>query len=192
MTVHEQRVALEELEEPDPPTMTTEEKRAWDTARTAGLIDRGCRLVWVKASANAAAEGWRYSAGGGGGGGGSGNGGGEGGSGGGGWTMGIGGGGGGDAAARYDCVPWDYLREGLKQHLCGQLTIPSNQDEVVDDGPYGWVQGDFGGNGDGGAGGMGEGGGYGAVNTPQVRCMNEDELEFVRGVLKTKQEKVHT
>ncbi|CAB1112357.1 unnamed protein product [Ectocarpus sp. CCAP 1310/34] len=72
------------------------------------------------------------------------------------------------------------------QHLCGNLTIPSNDTKVVDEGPYGW-RGDasvgFGGRG-------GEGNGYGAVNTPQVRWMNEEELAFVRGVLKTKQEKV--
>eukprot|EP00752_Nemacystus_decipiens_P002493 g2344.t1 len=179
MTVHDHRMALEELGEPDPPTMTAEEKRAWDTARTAGLIDRGCRLVWVKASANAAASGWRFSTG-------SGGGGGEGG--GSGWAMGGGGAGGGEAVARYDCVPWEYLREGLKQHLCGQLTIPSNQDAVLDEGPYSWIHDEFGAGG--GAGAMGQGDGYGAVNTPQVRGMNEAELAFVRGVLKAKQEKV--
>ncbi|CAM9719867.1 unnamed protein product [Scytosiphon promiscuus] len=128
-----------------PPRMTAQEKRAWDTARTAGLIDRGCRLVWVKATANAAADGW---------------------------------------VTRYDFVPWEYLQEGLKQHLCGRLTIPSSHNEVVDDGPVGWINDDL----DGGS--VPEGGGYGAVNTPQVRWMNEDELAFVRGVLKTKQDKV--
>ncbi|CAN0342051.1 unnamed protein product, partial [Ectocarpus fasciculatus] len=65
MTVMNQLMAQVELEEPDPPQMTPEEKRAWDTARTAGLMDRGCRLVWVKATTNALLNGWRYDDGGG-------------------------------------------------------------------------------------------------------------------------------
>ncbi|CAM9674291.1 unnamed protein product [Ectocarpus sp. 4 AP-2014] len=170
MTVN-QLMAQVELEEPDPPQMTPEEKRAWDTARTAGLMDRGCRLVWVKATTNAVLAGWTYD-----GGGGSDNGGF-------GWPAeGAGAGG----VTNYDCVPWDYLRRGLMQHLCGKLTIPSNDREVVDEGPYGW-RGDA---SVGVAGGGGEGNGYGAVKTPQVRGMNEEELAFVRGVLKAKQEKV--
>lgn len=174
MTVTNQLMAQVELEEPDPPQMTPEEKRAWDTARTAGLMDRGCRLVWVKATTNAFLDGWTYDDGSGG----SDNGGN-------GWPAERAGAGAG-GVTNYDCVPWDYLRMGLRQHLCGKLTIPSSRDEVVDEGPYGW-RGDA---SCGGGVGVGEGTGYGAVNTPQVRWMNEEELAFVRGVLKTKQEKV--
>ncbi|CAM9759163.1 unnamed protein product [Ectocarpus sp. 6 AP-2014] len=170
MTVMNQLMAQVELEEPDPPQMTPEEKRAWDTARTAGLMDRGCRLVWVKATTNALLNGWTYGGGGGGGGDNGGF----------GWPA---EGAGAGRVTNYDCVPWDYLRRGLMQHLCGKLTIPSSHDEVVDEGPYGW-------RGDASSVGVGVGNGYGAVNTPQVRWMNEEELAFVRGVLKAKQEKV--
>lgn len=51
-------MAQNELEESDPPSrMSVEETRAWDVAREAGLRDRGCRLVWVMATTNAATSG---------------------------------------------------------------------------------------------------------------------------------------
>lgn len=42
----------------DPPPMSSEEKRAWETAETADVVSPGCLLVWVKATTDASAAGW--------------------------------------------------------------------------------------------------------------------------------------
>lgn len=53
---HQPQMANLDPQEPEAPMMTPEEKQAWDKAAKSGLLDRGCRLVWVEATANAAAE----------------------------------------------------------------------------------------------------------------------------------------
>lgn len=165
-------LAAQQQLEPPPPQMTPEETRAWDTACAAGLRDRGCRLVWVGASANAAGTGW----GGGGGRGGSGSG--EGGEGDGGGLS--------PPLIVADRVPWEYLATGLQHHLCGTLTIPSSRDRVVDEGPYESLSGE----GSGGVGrdhDFGEGGGYGALDFQAPRGMNDEDMRYVRGLLQSKQ-----
>ena len=99
-----------ELQEPKAPQMTPAEKLAWDTAAETGLRNRGCRLVWVEATANAAAERSE---------------------------RGQGAPGGGDAE-RPDCVPRKNLSKSLEHQLYGTLTLPSAQGQVVDEGPLGW------------------------------------------------------
>lgn len=163
--------------DPPPPQMTPEESMAWHAASSVGLRDRGCRLVWVGAFANAAAAGW---------------------------TCGVGGGvsGFGDRSglsppsppsAVADRVPWDYLAMGLQRHLCGTLTIPSSRDRIVDEGPYGDAGGEGGENAGAGTGNDsygdlgGEGGGYGALDSQAPRGMNDEELLYVRGILQAKQ-----
>lgn len=163
--------------EPPPPQMTPEESLAWHAACSAGLRDRGCRLVWVRASANAAAAGWTGGAGGG--------------------VSGFGDRSGlsppSPPSAIVDRVPWEYLAMGLDRHLCGTLTIPSSRDRVVDEGPYGDVGGEGGGGAGAGTSGDsygdlgGEGGGYGALDCQAPRGMNDEELRYVRGILQAKQ-----
>lgn len=53
---HQPQITNLDHQGPEAPMMTIEEKQAWDKAAEAGLLDRGCRLVWVEATANAAAE----------------------------------------------------------------------------------------------------------------------------------------
>lgn len=135
--------------------MNPSERLAWDTARAAGIDDRGCRLVWVRATANAAAvaaaTGW-----------------------------GAGGSGEIDGVSKPDRVTWESLSYALSQHVCGMLTIPSSNDTIVDDGPYAWVNRES----------RGRRASYGSMNAPPARTMNSDELGFVRGVLRSKEELV--
>ena len=148
-----------ELQEPEAPQMTPAEKLAWDTAAETGLRDRGCRLVWVEATANAAAE--RSERG-----------------------KGVPGGG---DAGRPDYVPWKNLSKSLEHHLCGMLTLPSTQGQVVDEGPLGWL-GSAGYTGVEMGGVHGQMGGYGSMNSIAPRGMNHAELKFVEGVLRSKQD----
>lgn len=53
---HQPQMTSLDPQGPDAPMMTVEEKQAWDKAAETGLLDRGCRLVWVEATANATAE----------------------------------------------------------------------------------------------------------------------------------------
>lgn len=138
---------LQGLEEHDFLAMRPDEQRAFDTAREAGLNDTGCCLMWVQAVTNAAAHGWscdREES-----------------------PM-----AGGATWALPDRVPWEYLSNSLKDHLCRKLTIPSSRGQVVDRGPYSWLVDP--------SMELGGGGSYGAINTPALRGMNEDEMRFVR------------
>lgn len=138
-------------------TMRPDEQRAFNAAREAGLNDAGCRLIWVQAITNAAANGW--------------------------------------SCDREDCpvaggvawglpdrVPWKYLSGSLKDHLCQKLTIPSSRGQVVDHGPYSWLVDP--------SMQLGGGGSYGAIHTPTLRGMNEEEMSFVRERLLRKQQQV--
>lgn len=81
-----------------------------------------------------------------------------------------------------DRVPWEYLSSSLNDHLCRKLTIPSSHGQVVDRGPYSWLVDP--------SMELGAGGSYGAINTPALRGMNEDEMRFVRERLLRTQEQV--
>ena len=139
--------------------MTPVEKLAWDTAAETGLRDRGCRLEWVEATANAAAE--RSERG----------------------QEAPGGG----EAGRPDFVPWKNLSKSLEHQLCGMLTLPSTQGQVIDEGPLGW-RGSAGYTGVEMGGGHGQMGGYGSMNSVAPRGMNHAELKFAEGILRSKQD----
>ena len=148
-----------ELQETEAPQMTPVEKLAWDTAAETRLRDRGRRLVWVEATVNAAAERSERGKG----------------------APGSG------EAGRPDCVPWKNLSKSLEHHLCGMLTLPSTQGQVVDEGPLGW-RGSAGYTGVEMGGGHGQMGGYGSMNSVAPRGMNHAELKFAEGVLRSKQD----
>ena len=160
LSQQQQRRAQQELLGPDEynaPAMRPDEQRAFDTARDAGLNDHGCRLIWVHAITNAAANGWScdsedYPTTGG-------------------ATCGV-----------PDRVPWEYLSNSLRDHLCQKLTIPSSRGQIVDHGPYSWLMDS--------SMGLGGGGSYGAINTPTLRGMNEEEMSFVRERLLRIQEQI--
>ena len=162
LSVQQQLRARQELlggDEYDPPTMRPDEQRAFDTAREAGLNEKGCCLMWVHAVTNAAANGWscdRED-----------------------YPM-VGG----ATCGLPDRVPWEYLFSSLRDHLCQKLTIPSSHGQVVDRGPYAWLVDT--------SMELGGGGSYGAINTPTLRGMNEEEMSFVRERLLREQEQVWT
>lgn len=175
------RIAKAALSEPEPPHMDQDEQHAWDAARAAGVVDHGCLLVWVVATADASADEWNHDGGSGGG-----------------STATTGGlGSAPRGAARHDgvgVVPWEYLQDGLMEHLSGKLTVPSSQRRIAaDEIPYGCI-----GDRDRDAAGgeeadddeedEEEGGWYGALDSKQERVLDGRELEFVRGILKNKQD----
>lgn len=201
--------ALDELE-PCPIQMSPAENLAWDAAAKEGQIrDRACRLVWVKAVTNAAAaavmrpvfalDGSAHAGGMGVGG-----------------AAGLlrisstgNGYGGAFAGLVVDRVPWRELAASLQEHLCGCLTIPSSSNQLVDPGPYGDPRADLDGSARGGGDLDGSGGdsfdmgplltaahatsyangagGYGAIDVPAPRGMNEEDVLFVRSILRSKQ-----
>ena len=119
-----------------------------------------------------------------------------------------GGGGGGEAEGRghavaVDCVPWEFLKEGLMEHLSGKLTVPSNRrrrvaDDYDNENPYGCIgqtseeeegedEEEEESEVDGGSGGE-EGSWYGRVDSRRERVLDDRNLDFIRGMLKKKQD----
>ena len=164
-----------------------------------GVMDPGCLLVWVVATA---ADGWRSH--------GQGHGKGSDGHGASGSTSGLEGarvGGGGEATSRghtvvADRVHWEFLKEGLMDHLSGKLMVPSSLQLGVGKGsegaesPYDFTakNSEAGEDEEEGHGGESEVGWTEAreeweswhrrVGSRQERILNDRELCFIRGVLK--------
>ncbi|CAM9791684.1 unnamed protein product [Ectocarpus fasciculatus] len=90
-------------DEPEVPQMDLKEQRAWDLAGGAGVVDRGCRLVWVTATSRMA-RGWGRDNGGD--------------SGGGGWSS-----------RRGEFVSWECLQESLMEHLSEGTKTTRNWDD---------------------------------------------------------------
>lgn len=182
-----------------PPHMNLLEVQAWDAAVAAGVVDPGCILVWVVATADAAADGWSHGHGQGDdrrGGSGSSSG-----------LEGAGGGDGGEAESRrhgvvVNRVPWEFLKDGLIEHLSGKLTVPSNRRRRVDydddddddnESPYSCTgqtseeEDDEESEVEGGSGEE-EGSWCGRVGSRQERILDARELDFIRGILEKKQD----
>ncbi|CAN0393178.1 unnamed protein product, partial [Ectocarpus sp. 8 AP-2014] len=91
-------------DEPESPQMDLKEQRAWDLARAEGVVDRGCRLVWVTATSRMAG-GCRQDDGGGNGAG---------------WSP-----------RRGDFVSWECLQESLMEHLREGTKTTRNWDDPI-------------------------------------------------------------
>lgn len=91
-------------DEPESPQMDLKEQRAWDLARAAGVIDRGCRLVWVTATSRMAG-GCRQDDG--------------------------DGSGGGWSSRRGEFVSWECLQESLMEHLREGTKTTRNWDDPI-------------------------------------------------------------
>lgn len=166
------RIANFGLPETEPSDMDESERGAWASARTAGVVDRGCLLVWVVASANASKDRCSYDHD----------------------HLGSGSETGLDStrgATRHDCVPWECLKGGLLRHLSGKLTVPSSQLRVgVDESTHGCVARTGEEDDEDGEGGMSgdEASGNGGGDSNEERLLNDRELDFVRLILKNKQD----
>ncbi|CBJ30253.1 SH2 domain containing protein [Ectocarpus siliculosus] len=91
-------------DEPESPQMDMEEQRTRDLARAAGVVDRGCRLVWVTATSRMAG-GCRQDDG--------------------------GGSGGGWSSRRGKLVSWECLQESLMEHLREGTKTTRNWDDPI-------------------------------------------------------------
>ncbi|CAB1101249.1 unnamed protein product [Ectocarpus sp. CCAP 1310/34] len=90
--------------EPESSQMDLKEQRAWDLARAAGVVDRGCRLIWVTATSRMA-RGCRQDDG--------------------------GGSGGGWSSRRGEIVSWECLQESLMEHLREGTKTTRNWDDPI-------------------------------------------------------------